>query len=152
MNSFINAAASAVLGLALSTSTVQAAIGTYSLPSDAIALSPIEGSIAAVAPLCPDGVTCFVNGTIIDLRFVLQGCMDQLGPVTYRAEEVGGKLKVYVSAINVHSEESTHVMCFAAATADYRITLINQYGDVEVYFLGFNGGSISPAVTPRPAN
>ena len=78
--------------------------------------------------------------------------MDELGPVTYRAEEVGGKLKVYVSAINVHAEESTRVMCFTAPVADYRITLINQYGDVEVFFLGFSGGSTSPAVTLPTAN
>jgi hypothetical protein len=101
------------------------------------ALSRLAGEIIQVSPLCPDGMTCFVDGTMIDVKFTLNGCLDTLGPVTYDAVETDdGRLIVFVSALNVHHQDSKVTFCYVAPTEVVKLQLINKYGDVEVRFLG----------------
>ncbi|HXH31986.1 MAG TPA: hypothetical protein VNJ01_14345 [Bacteriovoracaceae bacterium] len=101
-------------------------------------LYPITSAVSVkVSMLCPDGMTCFTNGTVIKLVLPLNGCVDSLGPVTYKAEEnrEKGILNVYVSATGVANPQSMTTRCMVAPTAKYQITLVNKYGNVKLKFL-----------------
>ncbi len=101
-------------------------------------LSFIEGRVISARPLCPrdQNVACFVDGTVVEVLFGLNGCVDRLGPVTWKATETeDGKIELVIAAVNIHNEASNHVRCFVQATQKVSITLIDQYGDVEAEFL-----------------
>lgn len=107
-----------------------------SLGDKAVGLSQLKGEVVDVRALCPAGVTCIANGTVISLKFTLAGCFDTLGPVSYDVDaSEEGKLKVYVSALNIHDKRSAAAFCYVAPTAHATITLISKYGTPDVRFL-----------------
>lgn len=122
--------------LSLVAATSASANPAFHLTNDINGISLIEGTVSDVRSLCPEGFTCFTNGTVISLALPLLGCADQLGPVSYAATETAdGRLLVQVSAVNLHSHKSQLMLCYAAPVATAEITLVGQYGHVEVSFL-----------------
>lgn len=116
-----------------------------------VGATPIKGKVTAVRPLCPEGVTCFVNGTIIDLEFTLQGCQDQLGPVTYSAKSgnlADQPLQLFVSAINLNDARSAHTACFVAPKEYRSLTLINMYGQPQLTWLVQGADVAETSVAP----
>ena len=87
--------------------------------------------------LCPTGMTCVTNGTVIDIMFTLAGCLDRLGEVKYTAIEnaTTRSLDVSVYALGITNPKSASARCIRAQTANYKITLINKYGTPNVKFL-----------------
>ncbi len=62
-------------------------------------------------PNCPTGATCAVT-TVLQLTYGLNGCVDEAS-VNYTMERsTDGKIRVLVSALNLHNPESEVVMCF----------------------------------------
>lgn len=114
-------------------SFAQASI-TQDLTADHTALRPVAGTVANVSMLCPDGVMCFTNGTVIRLRFEL-GCVSQMTPVTYTTAVVDGRLNVYVSAWEILDRRARVALCLGPTIVEQTLTLVNQYGDVNVQFL-----------------
>ncbi len=107
------------------------------LPTDT-RLVPIAGEVVSIEPLCPDGMTCIANGTVIHLRFRLNSCMSRMTPVSYGALEADGRLNVYVSALEILNRRARVALCSGPTIVRQEITLINRYGDVSVQFLGHN--------------
>ncbi len=109
---------------------------SFELRSTDAYVVPIAGEVTSVRPLCPDGMTCFANGTIVSFRFMLGSCVSRMIPLSYDAIETDGVLNVYVSAMEIASRNAIRVMCAAPGIVNQEITLFNRYGDVKVHFLG----------------
>ena len=75
-------------------------------------------------PECPINALCSPV-TKVKVKLTLNGCADRIGPVTYttRFNEVSQKTELLVSAINIHNELSTRILCFAAPTVTKEILL-----------------------------
>lgn len=61
-------------------------------------------------PRCPPRAMCDPQGTVT-LSFRLNGCSDELGPVSVRLERNGGKYDLYVNALAFTHERSTRTDC-----------------------------------------
>src|SRR3990167_6679125 len=48
------------------------------LPDKTIGIYSVSGAVESTRPLCPKGMTCVANGTIINLTYTASGCMDTL--------------------------------------------------------------------------
>jgi hypothetical protein len=87
------------------------------------AASFTTGEIVSVSskyiPLCAGagpGPVCLgmVAQTTVRLKFMLGGCVDQLGPVGFHVVENGGMAQaIVVSAIHIANDQSKIVACFA---------------------------------------
>lgn len=108
----------------------------YTLPQGATSLVPVAGQVTSVEPLCPQGMTCFVDGTSVNLSIPLGGCLDTLAPLTYEATVNGNFIDLYVSAIRVTNRRSMVAFCTAEPIAHETIQLPNLFGQVRVHFLG----------------
>lgn len=77
-------------------------------------VSPLKATsieVITATPNCPSGATCAVT-TVIKLTYGLNGCMDEAS-VNYTMERAAdGKIRVLVSALNLHNPESEAVACF----------------------------------------
>lgn len=93
------------------------------------------------APLCPDGVTCVVNGTSIQLDYTYSCAADMIS-FTYEAKEIGAELHVFVSAI-VGTNFTNGPVCQAFTHQTQEIQLINMYGEVVIHNLGVQEISIN---------
>lgn len=101
-------------------------IGIFQLPSDSIGLAPVAARIVSTEPLCPAGVVCVTNGTIIHLEYTLRGCLDKLGPVQYRVDfaNANRRMTLTLSSVSILTAASQNTECVAAPTARYDITVI----------------------------
>lgn len=127
----------AVFAMLASTTSTFASISepTFELNRGDLRLAPIAGKVVRVSPLCPDHMTCFVDGTVIDLEFTV-GCLDRVTPVTFDAIEKDGDLNVYVSVQAIYNEGSRLVRCAKPNRIQQQVTLFDKYGNVKVRFLG----------------
>lgn len=90
------------------------------------AIYHIKGKLMTVDYICPiNGGPC---NTELSIDFTLIGCMDRLGPVSYIVGPVvDDKLNIYVSAINIATELSTRVRCFAPEVVNHKINFLHKY-------------------------
>lgn len=74
-------------------------------------------SVETFHPDCPINALCS-PATKVKVKITLHGCADSIGPVSYttRFNEYSQKTELLVSAINIHNELSTRILCFAAPT------------------------------------
>lgn len=91
--------------------------------------------VVKVESLCPEGMVCVTDGTVVTLRLTLNGCLDTLGPVSYLSNEDNSNLNLFVSAVNIIDEDSARVMCIRMPTVTKKISLINQFGEVRLNVL-----------------
>jgi hypothetical protein len=98
----------------------------FPLPEGSLGVSPLEMKVSQVRELCPQGVTCITNGTVVTLLGTLQGCGDVAGPFSYNAKVEGDTLKLYVSATNIVNKFSLVATCLRAPQATIEITHIPQ--------------------------
>ncbi len=113
---------------------VPALASSVSTDKDTIRVSTLTSVKTSTEPLCPEGVTCIANGTIVNMTFTLPGCVDKLGPVNYKLVKMGKKNILYVSAQALQSSRSKVVMCFAPNFQTATATFIGVYG-IEVQLL-----------------
>lgn len=86
------------------------------------------------APLCPDGVTCFTNGTIVNMVFTPAGCLDNALQPVY--EQVGQD--VYVHAQVNSPDDNKRVRCVAMPIVTEQLQLIMLFPPFKLHFLGTN--------------
>lgn len=86
------------------------------------------------APLCPDGVTCFTNGTIVTMVFTPAGCLDRALQPVY--EQVGQD--VYVHAQVNSPEDNKRVRCAVMPVVTEQLQLIMLFPPFKLHFLGTN--------------
>lgn len=143
----VNLADSPCLGLSRETRTITAA---GLLTADSVELVDLRGADVAIPSataalttsprfevvstrrLCPEGVVCVTDGTIVRLMTTLDGCLDQLGPVSYAAvstrDENGlERLELAVSGIQLANKGSRHVRCFAPNVQFTEIAFPGQF-------------------------
>lgn len=89
-----------------------------------------EVELESVEPLCPKGVTCMTDGTVVNVR-VTYGCAEKLGPVTAETLEKDGKLYVFVAA-PVIGEGRTPAACLAIVHETVKFQFIMEFGKVEL--------------------
>jgi hypothetical protein len=129
----VNLADSPCLGVSRETRTITAA---GFLTADSVELVNLRGVDVAIPPataaltasprlevvstrrLCPEGMVCVTDGTIVRLMTTLDGCLDQLGPVSHAAvstrDQSGlDRLELAVSGVQLANKGSRHVRCFA---------------------------------------
>ena len=101
-------------------------------------ISSIRGEVISVIPLCPENVTCITDGTVVTIRYHLNGCLDTFVDGGVAATEEGNKLHVYASGLNIHNKQSRVAFCAAMPTATKTYTFIMKFGAVELANLGVN--------------
>ena len=88
-----------------------------------------EFSIVDQRPLCPESVTCVVDGTILTVETTSNGCFDKLSPVRVVSQDDN---TILVGADNIVDKRSLAAYCSAFPVARFEITLINKYGEFEI--------------------
>lgn len=113
-----------------------ASLNVFATESD-VALGTVR-SVAPfsikTAPLCPDGVTCFTNGTIVSMVFTPAGCLDRALQPVY--ELVGQD--VYVHAQVNSPEDNKRVRCVTMPIVTEQLQLIMLFPPFKLHFLGTN--------------
>lgn len=91
----------------------------------------IAGEIVSVGPLCPEGVMCFINGTILRVKFELTNGCEFIDSLDSTVTEKG----VVVEAVRVtRGEMCTMAMKYPVET----LTLVNVYPPFQIAFKGTN--------------
>ena len=119
---------------------------TLPLPPGATALSPLEHlEVLEIKKeykeICYK--TCIIQEfKKIKLRFTLYGCMDELGPVSYKVKyrSSSDDYFLYLSAINIHMKASETVRCFLPKTevADIWVDSKVNQDNLVISFLNFS--------------
>lgn len=86
------------------------------------------------SPLCPEGVTCFTDGTIVDMVFTANGCLDKVIEPAY---EVIGQ-DVFVHAQVNSPKQNRAVKCIAMPILTQRLQLLMLFPPFKLHFLGTN--------------
>lgn len=107
----------------------------YQLPKDAVSMNSVEAKLMSQESLCPKGVICITDGTVVNLEVELSGCEDELVPVANNAVEIGKELHVFVSAMNVATKSSAAVKCKKLPVEKVQLTYVAQYGKVVLHNL-----------------
>lgn len=99
--------------------------GFYPLPTGAVGMVPVKARVVEAAALCPQGVVCITNGTVIKLEVILPGCKDILGPVAQKLLRVEDTvIEVGVAAFAVVSAESRNAQCSDLPKAIVEVTVV----------------------------
>jgi len=67
--------------------------------------------IVSTSPLCPEGMVCITDGTIIHLEAELDSCVDDLGPVSYAFEKTANGFDLVVAVSTLHSKRRLVALC-----------------------------------------
>ncbi|RLA63795.1 MAG: hypothetical protein DRQ88_06930 [Epsilonproteobacteria bacterium] len=116
-----------VLILLISTSTFA---GTVPLPEDATGLSPLDHvEVLEIKSIFKE--VCHKHCRLeefkrLKLRFTLYGCLDELGPVSYKLKHRSNDYFLYLSALNIHRRASETVRCFLPKTEISEIMVGSQ--------------------------
>lgn len=106
------------------------------IPEGAQYISYTSGDLVSAKPLCPKGAMCIVNGTKIELAINLGGCVDLVGPVSYKISQQKDETQVFVAATRMATKASMVVKCAKPATSPLTLTLVNVYGNIKIHFIG----------------
>lgn len=102
-------------------------------PSDA-AIAYVEAKLVGVqtTALCPEGVTCFANGTVAKLSFEVPCAGGLVEPIEYHVvTNEKFESKVYVRATGILTKKSIVSFCSPGFSRSVDITLINTYVSPE---------------------
>ncbi len=118
------------------------------------AISFIAGDVVSTkgiwSPLCPEGtpgeVHCLgmTRETIVRVKFTLNGCLDMLGPVSFKAIRDNNETNIVaisVAATQIKSKSSILTRCVAAPTAFADVIVSGEHLDLEaaknlIHFVG----------------
>lgn len=103
------------------------------LPDGTVGLAAAKGRVVARRPLCPEGVQCVTNGTIVTLEFT-GGCLDNLLPLTYATST--DRTEVFVHALLAVNKDSLVAFCSSLPVYKAEVSLINQYPPFKIHFMG----------------
>lgn len=79
--------------------------------------------VSTQVPRCPEGAMCDPF-SVATVTVGLNGCLDNLGPVTYLQENTSeGKRRLMVSALGITDSRSERTRCFVQNTASFKINL-----------------------------
>lgn len=109
------------------------------IPNQTTGLTPLSGRITEVQQVrVPIDDAVMGSETRITLHFTLQGCLDSLMPLMYQYEPEDNQVKVYVTALNAHNQESIAATCLAMPQATETIAIpgVFQQEQIQVKFLG----------------
>ena len=110
------------------------AFASDQLPENGGTISSVSATGYSTDALCPRGVTCITNGTILSLAFTGHGCLDQMFEPVY---VVNGN-DIYVHAQIVSPKENGAVRCMAIPVFQKQLQLIMKFPPFRVHFLGTN--------------
>ncbi|MES2963582.1 MAG: hypothetical protein V4760_06800 [Bdellovibrionota bacterium] len=124
---------SSILAFALVTSPALAADFGRVTGTDPnkVAIGYAAVQLLGQSELCPQGVTCVTNGTVIEL-LLSYGCGTQPERVVANTLEVGDELHVFVAA-PVITYPNRIAMCIVPSIKKETVTLINKYGKVVLH-------------------
>lgn len=119
-----------LISLLFISSTYAQTIST-ALPADAVGLSSLESvevvSVRYDVMMCPMvmGTECRSSLiTAVTVKYTLQGCVDEISPVTYEIQEGNDdRRRIFLSAHNIHTIESNYNSCFVPSTREIHIAL-----------------------------
>lgn len=119
-----------ILSLFFASMQVAQAAQHMKLPKGSRALSLItHGEIVDAGGVMPEprrpGGPILEPMAYIDVRLSLDGCADSLGPVTFEKHynEIDRIYDVYVTAYNIHNENSARIKCLVQPTAKIRLPM-----------------------------
>jgi hypothetical protein len=95
----------------------------------------IAGDVVSVDPLCPNGVKCFVGGSIINLKFTLPSPCYSLSQFSYAVSNDGKNIEVTA----VQTDNSANLICSTVLVEELKsISLVNVYPPLDLVFTGSN--------------
>ena len=74
-------------------------------------LHDLKAPILTISKLYVEVVS--VKNSQVKLKFMLNGCLDRLGPVSYKFSRKNWRTTLFVSAVNLHVKGSETVRCFS---------------------------------------
>lgn len=107
------------------------------LPAKTIDIVSATGiKITSTHSLCPPNAMCITDGTVINLRADLGGCVDVAGPLSFHAVQPihGGKMGNLQLSVHVPvlvNDDSKVTRCFVANTKSYSLSLNMMFGDKD---------------------
>jgi hypothetical protein len=128
--------------IAVLTALACAAVSTIAF-ADSVAL-PVAAYVPApltkveVSPLCPEGVACLTNGTVVVLTFLIPCVGDLVDPIFSRlVRKADGGGTLYVQGTGLQTSESLHTFCFAPSYKTTTQTFVNTFlSESDVVDLG----------------
>lgn len=108
---------------------------TMKLPPGSEALIPLEKpDHVQFEPLCPKGVTCVTDGTIVTLTYLLAGCLDSLAPVQFQFTQGQGAEAhtLLVSAMAIQNERSPFLRCPTPTARKVKLAFPGVFGDIQI--------------------
>jgi len=72
--------------------------------------------------------------TLVELEFILSGCMDELGPVYLKVKQVEERYIVFLNALNIHMKQSEGVTCFVPKKVKKVLELPKEINEENLFF------------------
>jgi hypothetical protein len=104
----------------------------YTLPNGAKGISQLEDfQILNLIPetKCEKGIC-----TLVELEFILYGCMDELGPVYLKVKQVEERYIVFLNPLNIHMRQSDGVTCFVPKKVKKLLELPKEVNEENLFF------------------
>jgi hypothetical protein len=108
----------------LITSLLMTTVYAQSLPVGVSVLTATTLEVLTPMPKCAPTVACDFT-TDLHATYTALGCLDRVVVTASRDSDMTamGKIRVNLSAVNIHNPESDHVKCFVAPTKTAVLTL-----------------------------
>jgi len=104
----------------------------YNLPEGSVGISQLTE--ISIINLIPNSKCEKKECTLMELEFVLDGCLDELGPVFFKVKKVEDRYIVFMNALNIHMRQSDNVTCFVPAKVKKSFELPNEVNSENLYF------------------
>lgn len=93
----------------------------------------VKYEVTGTSPLCPEGMVCVTNGTIVHLTATLDGCFDKVVFTEFKTNQTNKKATIHALGIAKVDPRSLKTACFVPAMDKRSVTLINFYSeDIQV--------------------
>ena len=104
----------------------------YTLPEGAEGISSITE--IQMVNLTPEAKCESGPCTLLELEFVLAGCLDELGPVYLKVKQVEERYIVFLNALNIHMKQSDGVACFIPKKVKKTLELPKEINSDNLFF------------------
>lgn len=104
----------------------------YTLPEGSKEISQIRE--VQIVNLLPDTKCEKGNCTLLELEFVLYGCLDELGPVYFKIKQVEERFIVFLNPLNIHMKQSEGITCFVPKKVKKILELPKEVNEENLFF------------------
>lgn len=106
-------------------------------------LSQATAKITKVRPICPaynDRPRCMAVGSVVTVKVMLNGCLDNFGGYFSKSEFIDGKGVIYFGGINIFNKASMTARCVAQPFKLVELHVPFE-GEIELVNMDYTGSS-----------